>query len=327
MRKLFLGRIAATLGIGVLSGLAAAQVPASFSTRPITIVIAGGTGTGLDQTVRLFAPVISKLTGQQAIIDYKGGASGTIGSAYLAKATPDGHTIMAQISSYGIVPALYPDLPFDPLKDIAPLTQLTEYFYILTLTPSLPVDTLAEYLKYVRANPGKLNFATSGQGSGIHIAGELLHHLTKTKVTYIHYKTGQQRDIDFLGGRLHAQFSTPRSFIVDRNAGKAKGAGITSPQRLSIMPDMPTIAEQGVPGFEFSGWNAMFAPGRTPPNVLNYLHSLFAQAGKDPDIVTKMAAFEQAIVTSSPDQWRKKLTAEINKYKDLAKAANIKLEN
>jgi tripartite-type tricarboxylate transporter receptor subunit TctC len=309
-----------------MAGSTAVQAQDRFPAKPISLIIAGGPGTTLDTTVRLFVAAITQKPGVQMVIDYKGGAGGTIGSAFVAKAPPDGHTIMGTISSYSISPSLYPDLSYDPLKDLAPVTQMTEYFLIMTVNPALPFKNLAEYLEHVRANPGKLNFGTSGQGSSYHMAGSLLHYLTKTHVTFIHYKTGTQRSVDFLAGRLNAQFATPKSYYAEIKAGKARGLGITALTRQSYLPDMPTLAEQGVPGYEYSGWNGILAPGRTPVAVVNELHKLFLDAGKEDSVGKKLAGVDQAVLTNTPEQFGKRLAVEIPRWREVIKAANIKLD-
>ena len=320
-------RFSAVLLLAMVMAIStAAQAQDKFPAKPISLIIAGGPGTTLDTTVRLFVAGITQKPGVQMVIDYKGGAGGTIGAAFVAKAPPDGHTIMGTISSYSIAPALYPDLTYDALKDLAPVTQMTEYFLIMTINPALPFRTLAEYLTYVRANPGKLNFGTSGQGSSYHMAGALLHFLTRTEVTFIHYKTGSQRSVDFLAGRLNAQFATPKSYYAEIKAGKARGLGITAPVRQSYLPDMPTIAEQGVPGYEYSGWNGIFAPGRTPAAMVNELHRMFLDAGKDPNVGKKLESVDLAVSTNTPDQFAKRLAVEIPRWREVVRAANIKLD-
>jgi len=323
-RQLHLSAVVLSLAL-LASGPAIAQAP-GFPSKPVAVIIAGGPGTTLDVTTRMFTGTITQQTGTQMIIDYRGGAGGTIGAAFVAKAPPDGHTVMATISSYAIAPALYPDLPYDPLKDLAPITQMTEYNFILIVAPSLSVNSLAEYLAYARANPGKINFGTSGQGSSFHMAGALLHSLTKTNVTFIHYKTGSQRAADYVSGHLHAQWATGREYGTLVKTGKARGLGLTALTRNPSMPDMPTVAEQGVPGFEFSSWNAFLAPGRTPPAIVSQIQKMFADAGRDPGIVKKMAVTEQNIVTNSPEAFRKRLEVEIPRWKEVVKAAQIKLD-
>lgn len=317
---------AASLGLASFaSSPAFAQAPA-FPSKPINVIMAGGPGTTLDVTTRLFTGTITQQTGVQMIIDYKGGAGGTIGAAYVAKQPPDGYTIMGTISSYAIAPALYPDLPYDPLKDLAPVTQMTEYYFILITAPSVPVKNVGEYLAYVRANPGKLNFGTSGQGSSYHMAGALLHYMTRSEVTFIHYKTGTQRATDFIAGQLGAQWATGREYGGLVKQGKARGLGITSLTRNPALPDVATVAEQGVPGYEFSSWNAFLAPGRTPVPILNQIQKLFADAGRDPNIVKKLTATEQNIVTNTPEAFGKRLAVEIPRWKEVVKAASIKLD-
>jgi len=326
MQKLSFKRLllAATLPALVTSGTALGQ---SFPSKPIAVIIAGGTGTTLDITTRLFTGTINQQTGTTLVIDYRGGAGGTIGAAYVAKQPPDGYTVMSTISSYAIAPALYPDLTYDPLKDLAPITQMTEYHFVLITAPSLPVKTLAEYLAYVKTYPGKVNFGTSGQGSSFHMAGALLHYLTKTEVTFIHYKTGTQRAADFVGGRLNAQWATGREYGAHIKAGRAIGLGLTSATRNPAFGDIPTLAEQGVAGYEFSSWNGFLAPGRTPAPILNQIQKMFVDAGRDPGVVQKMDATEQTILTNTPEAFRQRLAVEIPRWKEVVKAAQIKLDN
>jgi tripartite-type tricarboxylate transporter receptor subunit TctC len=304
----------------------AAQAQGGYPSKPIQIINAGGPGTTMDTTVRLFASTITQQTGNQIIVDYKGGAGGTIGAAYVSKQPPDGHTLMGTISSYTISPSLYTNLPYDPLKDLAPVTQMTGYSFVWVINPSLPFKNMSEYLAFVRANPGKLNYGTSGQGSSLHMGGALLHYMTKTDVTYVHYKTGTQRAQDFLAGRLDVMLESPRNYMNALKQGKTRGLGVTSSERFDWLPDMPTVAEQGVPGYEFSSWNGIFAPGRTPPAIVNQVHKWFFDAGKEPNLAKKLAGAEQDVVTSAPAVFAKRINTEIPRWREVIKAANIKLE-
>ena len=321
--------IHAGIGIGVLlaSSAALAQTPRTYPTKPITMIVAGGPSTTMDREIRLYANSILQSSGTQLLIDYKGGAGGTIGAAYVAKATPDGYTAMTTISSYTTSPALYANLPFDSIKDLAPVSQLTDHVYVLVVRPSLPFKTVGEYLAYAKANPGKLNFATSGQGSSFHMGGALLHYMTGTEVTFVHYKTGTQRQVDFLAGRTDVQFATPATLAVQGKAGRMRGLGISTLNRLEALPDMPTISEQGVKDYKFSGWTGVLMPGRTSPAIVGQLNSLFVQVGKDSAVVKKLESDEAIMVNSTPAEFAKLIAAETSGWRQLVKAANIKLED
>jgi tripartite-type tricarboxylate transporter receptor subunit TctC len=292
----------------------------------VTIIIPFAAGTSIDQAFRLYAQSILESTGKQFIIDYRVGAAGSIGAAAAAKARPDGYTLLAATSAIVITPFTYSNLPYDHIKDFAPITLMIKQLYVLAAYPGTPFKDAREYIAYANANPEKINYATAGAGSSTHLPGALLHYMTNTKVTFVHYKSATQRMLDLTAGRVDVTGATLTAALPHIKAGKLRALGVASAQRTALYPDMPTIAEQGVPGYEYTGWNGLSAPANTPPAIINKLHTMFVTAGKDPNVSSKMEATGTVMVNSTPQEFRQHIAIETERWRKVVKAAGIKLE-
>jgi tripartite-type tricarboxylate transporter receptor subunit TctC len=298
----------------------------AYPSKPVTLVIPFAPGTSIDQAFRLYAQSVLENTGKQFIMNYRVGAAGSIGAASVAKAPPDGYTLVAATSALVITPFVYSNLTYDHIKDFAPITLMVKQLYVLVAHPSAPFRNAQEYIAYARAHPEKIDYATAGAGSSTHLPGALLHYMTNTKVTFIHYKAATQRMLDLIAGRVHVTGATLAAALPHIKTGKLRSLGVASAQRTPLYPDMPTIAEQGVPGYEYSGWNGLSAPAGTPPAVINKLHAMFVTAGKDPNVVTKMEASGTMMVNSTPGEFRQHILAETDRWRTFIKATGLKLE-
>ena len=321
--------LAATLALlgGIPAGSSQAQTaPDNYPSKPVTIVqpLAGGGASEIQ--FRLFLQSILDKTGARFVIDYKGGGGTTIGTAFVAKAPPDGYTLLQVNSAFSIAPSVYPNLPYDNVKDFAPILITTKDAFILVIDPAAPYKSLPEYITHARTHPGELNFGTGGLGGSSHLPGELLHFLTKTKATFIHYKSPPQRLVDMMAGRVQSAVATYGLAIGYIKSGKLRAIGVTSGQRLPNWPDMPTIAEQGVPGYEASAWGGLVAPARTPAPVVARLNSLFTGALRDPAIVKKLEGDGTLIVASTPEQFGQFIVTENERWRRLIKETGLKLE-
>ncbi len=326
---LSLQRIAAlALMLGALppAAVLAQESPDAFPSRPIFVVVPSE-GSGTTHTeMRLFAENVRQRTGKSIVVESRGGAGMTIGTGYVAKAKPDGYTILVPSAAFAIAPSVYPDLPYDNIRDFAPITLLVKHVFLLLVHPSSPFKSAKDYIEYARTHPGELNFSTSGAGGVTHMFGELLHYSTKTKATFIHYKVASQRLLDVTAGRVHASITAPVSALPMVKAGKLRAIGITSAERISLLPEMPTIAEQVAPGLEFSSWVGLAAPAKTPPAVINTLHGMWTQVLKDPNILAKLAPDGTIIVGNSPEEFRKFIVAETDRWRTVIKATGMKIE-
>ncbi len=224
-----------------------AQAPDNYPAKPVVIVIPyEGDGT-MDTQLRMYMQAIQESAGKQFLLDHKGGGGTTVGTGYVARAAPDGYTLLAVNAPFVISPAIYPDLPYDNVRDFAPIAMLTKQFFHLTVHPSAPYRNVKEFIDYARSHPGELNFGTSGLGGATHLPGELLHYLTRTRVTFVHYKQPSQRMLDLMAGRLQATFVAFPTGVPLIKSGKIRAIGVTSLQRSPGFPDVPTIAEEVSP--------------------------------------------------------------------------------
>jgi len=269
-RQIFTGAIASLL-VGT-TGLALAQ--GRYPDRPITIVVPSAPGGTTDFTARLVADPLSRALGQPVVIDNKPGASGNIGGQIVSRAKPDGYTLLLAYSGYQVGnPHLFKKSGWDPIKDFVPVAMLTKAPQVLTARANLPAGNLGELIAYAKANPGKLNYASSGNGSIQHIAGELFKQLTGTFITHIPYKGAGPAVTDLLGGQVDLFFTTPASVVSQIKADKLKGLAVTSQARLSSLPQVPTTTESGLKNFNLDSWFALYAPAGTPAEVVQQLNT------------------------------------------------------
>jgi tripartite-type tricarboxylate transporter receptor subunit TctC len=300
----------------------------AWPTRPVTLVVPTAAGGSADSEARLYA---NKLTennpGRQFLVEAKPGAGTTIGTAYVAKSAPDGHTLLMVTSSFTIAPAFYKNLPYDSFKDFAPASLMSKRATVLVMNPGLPIRNMQEYVAYAKAHPGEINFATTGGGSIIHLAAAWMEAATNTRVTYVHYK-GIGMYPDLFSGRVN-MLLTPIAIVVPHiKAGKLRVLAVTSGERSPLMPDLPTLAEQGIPGgVEYPSWLGVMAPAGTPAATINRISSEFAKLAKVPDIVQKMVNEEgNRMYGTGPEPLRQLIQAEIVRWQKLVQDTGIKLE-
>ena len=312
--------------IGLSPAAVMAQGADDFPSRPITVVVpSDGAGT-VNTEVRLFAESVKEASGKPIIVENKGGAGSTIGTAYVAKSKPDGYTLLAPNAALPISPAIYPGLTYDPVKDFSAVTLLDKHVFILLVHPAAPFRTARQYVAYAKAHPEELNFSTTGIGGVTHLGGALLHYMTGTRVTFIHYKSPAQRLLDVTAGRVHASMTAPLSALPLMKSGKLRALGISSTERIALLPDLPTIAEQGVPGYEYASWVGIVAPAKTPPAVINKLNAMWVASVKDPNVIRKLEADGTLMVGSTPDALQRYIDSETARWSKLIKATNMKIE-
>ena len=313
--------------LSAASGATWAQGAAgAFPSKPISIIVPVAAGGGQDIEVRFYADRLARNTNWKVLVDAKPGAGSTIGTGFVAKAVPDGHTLLSTTSTFTVAPTLYQDLPYNPQKDIAPVVLMSKRASMLVVHPSVPVRTVQEYIAYTRANPGKLNFGSSGRGNITHLAAEWMHVEMKSKATFVYYKGGAPLYVDLVAGRVDATMSSPLSMVPYIKAGKLRAIGMTSSERVALFPDLPTVAEGGAPGFEYSYWVGFTTTGGTPAAAINRLNAEFVKVARMPEVVQKLAEDAVQPIGSTPEQFRQHIDSEMKLWTRLTKELGIKME-
>ena len=313
--------------IWLLLGSANAQVPApEYPTKPVVAILAAAPGSSSDKEARLYFAKMGDLMGQPFLMDFKPGAGGTVGSAFVAKARPDGHTLLMVSGTFSTFSAVYKDLSFDPLRDFAPISLMSQRTSVFLVNAAFPATSFAEYIAYALANPGKINFASPGAGSVTHLAGAWIHTATKSKVTFVHYKGASALTLDLVTGRVHAAPLGLLSVMPLIKSGKLRVLAVMKRQRSPLLPGVPTIAEKDIPGYEYSAWLGFSAPAGTPTPVISKLSENFAKVAKAPDVISAMEAEGSVMVGSSPAQFRQHIQHETERWQRVIQQADIKLE-
>lgn len=312
--------LTAALGAAVFASPVWSQ---SFPSKPIRIVVPTAPGGGNDAMARLIAQKLSTRLKQSVIVENKAGGNGSIASEMVAKAEPDGHTILfGYIATHGINPALQ-KLPYDPVKDFAPIGQIAEAPGVLVVNPSIPVKTVQELVTYAKSKPGTLNYASAGSGTAPHIAAEQFKLLTGTNMTHVAYKGAGPAVNDTVAGHTQVMFPSLVAASPHIKSGKLRALAVTSKKPSPLYPDLPTVANSGVSGFELTQWYGFFAPAKTPPEIVERLSKEIEAVAKDPDTVKKFAEQGAEVVTSSPQEFGKFVQTELDKWSKVVKAAKI----
>ena len=317
--------IALSSGFSAVAVVAWAQSAAeSWPAKPVSMVVPYSPGGSSELEARLYANKLTEIMGKPFLLDFKPGVGTVLGTNFAAKAPPDGHTIIAVTATYGGLPAAYPDLPFDPLNDLAPVAQMTSRSTVVVVSARLPVKSLQELIAYGKSAPGKINQATAGQGSGTHIRAEWLYKLAGVQVTYVHYKGNSQSTmLDLVAGRTDAILMLPALAQPLAKAGKVRIIATAGDQRSSNLPDVPTVAEQGYPEFSYTAWGGILAPGRTPPAIIARLNTELLKVARSPDIIQKLGEDGNTMVGSTPEQFRKLIASDIAVTRRMVKETGI----
>lgn len=294
-----------------------------YPVKPVVVVVANVAGGTTDTETRMYAQKLGESLGKPFLIDYKPGAGGAIGAAFVAKAAPDGYTLLVASTSFPVVPALNDDLLYDPVKDFAPLSLMSKRPAVLLVHPDFPARGLKEYLAYARANPRAINFGTSGSGGVQHLAGAWLHSASGTQVTFIHYKGAAAVIPDLLSGRLHAFPTALITAMPHIRAGKLRAISILSMERSLLLPELKTASEEAVEGFDMPSWVGLVATGGTPTPIVNRLGNELAKIAKAPDIAKKMEE-GTLMVGSDPAQFARLIGTEVARWRQLVKEHGIK---
>jgi tripartite-type tricarboxylate transporter receptor subunit TctC len=313
--------------LGAALSIAAPQLRAqTFPSKPIKLVVPYSPGGGADTTARLIAPKLQEAFGETVVIDNRPGAGGVIGDDAVAKAAPDGHTLLIGAFAHAVNPSLLAKMPFRTPDDFAPISLLVTVPELLVITPSHPARTVADLVAMAKGQPGKLFYASSGNGSAQHLAAELFKLRTGTEIGHVPYKGGAPAVADVAAGHVPFYFGNMSSALPQARAGRVRALAITSPQRSPAAPEVPTLAEAGVKDCEISEWNALLAPAGTPPAVLERLQVEVAKIMRMDDIKAKFADLGADAVGSTSQELAAFLRREMVKWAEVVKAANIKIE-
>ncbi len=298
----------------------------SFPSRPVRIIVPYAPGGGADTVARMIQPALQEALGQGVIVENRPGAGGMIGDEVVAKATPDGHTLLMGAFAHAVNPSLHAKMAYRTPDDFAPISLLVVVPELLVAAPNFPPRNVAELVALAKAQPGKLSYASSGNGSAQHLAAELFKLRTGTDIQHIPYKGGGQAIIDIAAGHVPFYFGNMSAAWPHAKAGRVRALAVTSPKRSPAAPDVPTLAEAGVSGCEISEWNALLAPAGTPPTVIERLHRDVAKIMAEPAMRQRLADLGAEAVGSTPAELASFLKSEIAKWADVVKTANIKAD-
>jgi tripartite-type tricarboxylate transporter receptor subunit TctC len=323
MRMLMAAASVAAL-VASAPGAATAQ---SYPTKPLRMVVPFPPGGTTDILGRVAAQKLGEGLGQQVIVDNRPGAGGNIGTELVAKSPPDGYTLLTDPgSTLTINPSLFPKLPFDPLKDFAPITILAAVPNLLVVHPTLPVRNVKELIALAKARPGQLNYASSGAGQSTHLSMELFKSLARVNMIHVAYKGSSPAITDLLGGHVLLMFDNMPSALPHAKAGKLRGIAVSTAKRSPVTPDVPTVAESGLPGFEVSVWFAVLAPAATPREIVERLNGILVKALQSPDVRERLSSQGAEPIGDTPADFTAVMKRDLVKWAKVVKDANIKLD-
>lgn len=315
----------------VLTSLAAlAALPAAaqnYPTKPIRILIAQAPGSATDNVSRVLTGKLATQMGQQFIIEARPGAGGAVGTEAAARSSADGYTLfMANNSTHGSNPAVYKKLPYDAIKDFSPIILIASTPYVLTAHPSLPVKTVKELVALAKKRPGDLNYGSAGNGSTHHLSGELLNMMAGIKLVHVPYKGTTPALTGMLSGEVSVMFFTVVGIEPHAKTGKARVLAVTTPKRAPLMPELPTMAEAGYPGFEVTSWFGLLAPANTPPAIISRVNAESAKALALPDVTGALKKMGFDAVGGTPEQFAAHIKSEVERFTKLVKATGITVD-
>lgn len=305
------------------AGLAFSAAAQEYPARPVRLIVPFPPGGGTDFFARILSQRLGENLGGTFIVDNRSGAGGIVGTEITARSKPDGYTIVLVSTSHAINPSLHRKLPFDPVRDFAPVTMLAAGPLLLVVHPSLPAHTVKELIALAKAKPGMLTVASAGNGTPPHLAVELFKSMTRVDMVHVPYKGNGPAYIDLIAGQVPVMFPSIATALPHVKAGKVRALAVTTTTRSGVAPELPTISEAGVPGYELSSWYGLLAPAGTPAAIVNRLQREVARIFNAADLREKLLAQGVEPLANAPDQFASRLTAEIAKWNKLARAAGI----
>jgi tripartite-type tricarboxylate transporter receptor subunit TctC len=318
--------LVAAFAVTAVAVPAHAQAPA-YPTKPIRLVVPFPPGGATDLLARDVGQKLTEAWGQSVVVDNRPGAGGNIGTELVAKAAPDGYTLeMGTVGTHAINASLYAKLPYDHVKDFVPVILVAGVPNVLVVNPSVPANTVAELIAYAKANPGKLNFASSGAGTSIHLSGELFKVMAGVQMTHIPYKGSAPAVQDLIGGQVQLMFDNLPPSLPQIKAGKLRALAVTSAARAPALPDVPTLAESGLPGFEASSWFGVLAPAGTPPAIVAKLNAEIAKWLATPEAKEKLSKQGANAAGGTPEDFAKHIAVETAKWAKVVKESGAKVD-
>ena len=300
---------------------------AEFPAKPVRILVGGATGGGVDITARILAKSLSESMRQQCVVENRPGASGNIASELVAKAAPDGYTLlMGTIAPLAINPSLYPSLPFDPVRDFSPLSRAADSTNVLVVHPSLPARSVKELIALAKARPGQLLFGSAQTGSAGHLAGELFNTVANVKTVHVPYKGGAPAMIDLMSGQLQMIFATVITAAPQVKSGRVRALAVTTAKRSAVMPELPTMDEAGLRGFEVNNWYGLVAPAKTPPDIVKALNREIVAALNHAEVRDVMLRQGLDPAPSTPEEFGAYIRSEIAKWRKVVQASGAKAD-
>ena len=324
-----------TLGAAcIAAAVAASPALAQTSNKPggvypsksIRLIVPFAPGGSNDIMARITGQKLSESLGQPVVVDNRAGASGIVGTDIAAKAPPDGYTVLMMSLTFAVNPSLFKKLPYDTQKDLTPVTLVAFAPLMLVVHPSIPAKTVQDFIGYAKANPGKLNFGSGGPGTTPHLAGEMLKMMARVQMTHVPYKGGGPALTDLMGGQIQLMLENIPSTLPLAKSGKLRALAVSGLRRSPLAPELPTLDEAGLKGYEIVGWNGLFVPSGTPHNIVAHLHAETAKALAQPEVKERLATLGAEGVGSSPEEFRAFVKAEITKWARVVKEAGLKVE-
>ncbi len=320
-------KLLALLALGSVLGVGPRLARAAqYPSRPIRVIVPYAPGGAPDVLTRALSQELSESLGQPLVIDNKPGASGMIGAAMVARAPADGYTLLVNASIHVINPSLYSKVEFDAMNDLTPVTQLSSAPLILVVNNDLPVTSVRELIAYAKVNPGKVNYASSGNGASNHLAAELFKKMSGAPMNHIPYKGSAAAMTDLMGGHVQVAFDSLPSALPHVKAGKLRALAVTGPQRSFAVPDLPTVAEAGVPGFDVGTWYGVWVPRSTPNELVNRLADEISKALKRPEVRERYLALGNTPVGSTPAQFAALCQQEFEKWARVVRDTGVRLD-
>jgi tripartite-type tricarboxylate transporter receptor subunit TctC len=318
----------ATLAVAALGALAPGLAwPQAYPAKPVRLIVPFPPGGSTDIVARIVAQKLGDRLGQQVVVENRGGAGGTIGTEVVARATPDGYTLgVASTSTHAVAPSVYTKLGYDPVKDFAPVSLVAVSPYLLVVHPDVQVKSLQEFVAYVKARPGKLNYASAGTGSTTHLAMEMLKSAAGLYIVHIPYNGNGPAGTAVIAGQVEALFGSLPAVLPHAKSGRVRPIAVGTPKRSPSLPDVPTVAESGFPGFDASLWLAIMAPAGAPPAVVDRLHKEIVAVIGSPDAADALAKAGAEPISSTPAELAGMVKDGVGKYAKIVKQAGIKTE-
>jgi tripartite-type tricarboxylate transporter receptor subunit TctC len=310
----------------VLFCMAATAAPAAYPDKPVRFIVPFAPGGTNDILARLVAEKLSTRLGQPLVVDYRAGANGVVGCEIIARANPDGHTLLIVAAGFAVNPSIMRTLPFDPQRDFAPIGLVAGGPYLMVISPSVPAKTVNEFVAWAKMRANQVNYASTGTGSPPHLAAELLKIAAGIDMQHVPYKGGGAVLPDLMAGRVSMFFGSIATLQAQVQSGKLRAIAVTTLQRATAMPDVPTFIESGFAGYEVNGWYGMLAPGRTPRAIITALNTALRQALEERDTRARLASHGMDVAPGSGDEFSALIRSEIAKWAKVVRAAGIKPE-